>query len=83
MNSCPRSRNVARTRWRDFGCGISRIDDPIAKMYWSKWWICWVIFKLKCSIPFSQRQILRCYVSMETLAVAWNFHQNHQMAKKK
>jgi hypothetical protein len=28
------------------------MDDPIAKMYWWKWWICWVMFKLKSSILF-------------------------------
>jgi hypothetical protein len=39
----------------DFECGISRMDDPMVKLYWWKWWICWVMFKLKCSIPFSKR----------------------------
>jgi hypothetical protein len=28
------------------------MDDPIAKLHWWKWRICWVNFKLKCSIPF-------------------------------
>jgi hypothetical protein len=31
------------------------MDDSIAKIYWWKWWIGWLMFKMKCSIPFSKR----------------------------
>jgi hypothetical protein len=44
--------NFEGNRSWDFVCDISRMSDPIAKQYWWKWWICWVMFKLKCSIPF-------------------------------
>jgi hypothetical protein len=61
--------SAIQATWRDsmwdHGCGISRMHDRIAKMYWSKYWRCWVTFKLKCSIPFSKREILRCYDSMK------------------
>jgi hypothetical protein len=32
--------NFEESQSWDFGYDISRINDPIAKIYWWKWWIC-------------------------------------------
>jgi hypothetical protein len=63
--------NFEGSRSWDFGCDISRMDDPIVKMYWCKWRICWVMFKLKCSIPCSERYIFRCCASTENPETNW------------
>jgi hypothetical protein len=47
--------NSDGSRSRDFGCGISSMEDPIAKINWCKCRMCWVMLQLKCLIPFSKR----------------------------
>jgi hypothetical protein len=44
-----------------------------------KWRICWVMFTLKCSIPLSKRQILKCCASADetghfSMTNCWGTH---------
>jgi hypothetical protein len=69
MNSCPLSRKfwrelIVRLWMRYFKNGRSD-----CKMYWWKWWICWVMFKPKCSITFLNSRSWDATLRRNTLTI--------------